>query len=210
MDFPPFPPCFPRGFPAENLLFHVSFWSFPRKVLKSAWKVLKTARFFHEKEEFSAARRQRKEKLSHRGESCRPAAMPGTGPEEVRCQRSRSRPPPSCRRTAHSPWWRGGRHPRAGFYHVLHNGLLIAAIGKFHLHLLGHEADSRLFHTGNGVGSVLHLLGAVCTVHFDLVGLFHRRYQPFCFCAGRSPENHSSIWSIPRERMLRTWSSSSA
>ena len=37
-------------------------------MLKSAWKVLKTARFFHEKEEFSAARRQRKEKLSHRGE----------------------------------------------------------------------------------------------------------------------------------------------
>ena len=67
MDFPPFPPCFPRGFPAENLLFHVSFWSFPRRMLKSAWKVLKTARFFHEKEEFSAARRQRKEKLSHRG-----------------------------------------------------------------------------------------------------------------------------------------------
>ena len=30
----------------------------------------------------------------------------------IRYQRSRSRPLPSCRQTAHSPWWRGGRHPR--------------------------------------------------------------------------------------------------
>ena len=30
----------------------------------------------------------------------------------IRYQRSRSRPLPSCRQTARSPWWRGGRHPR--------------------------------------------------------------------------------------------------
>ena len=30
----------------------------------------------------------------------------------IKYQRSRSRPLPSCKQTAHSPWWRGGRHPR--------------------------------------------------------------------------------------------------
>ena len=193
MDFPPFPPCFPRDFPAENLLFHVSFWSFPRRVLKSAWKVLKTARFFHEKEEFSAAR--------GRGKKSSP-----TGGRAAARQRCRE----PDRKRADVKDLAVVLHLLAGRQHILHGGVGVSTLGKLHLHLLGHEADSRLFHTGNGVGSVLHLLGAVCAVHFDLVGLFHRRYQPFCFCAGRGPENHSSIWSIPRERMLRTWSSSSA
>ena len=35
---------------------------------------------------------------------------PSAGLPRIRCQRSRSRPPPSCRRPERSPWCRGGLH----------------------------------------------------------------------------------------------------
>ena len=59
----------------------------------------------------------------------------------------------------------------------IHHGIVgVCALGKLNLHLLGHKADGSLCHTCNGVGGILHLLGAVCAVNFDLVGLLHHRY----------------------------------
>lgn len=49
MDIPRFYPGFPRSFSAGKALFHVSFASFPQRMLKTAWKLLKTVCFSTEK-----------------------------------------------------------------------------------------------------------------------------------------------------------------
>jgi hypothetical protein len=49
MDIPRFYPGFPRSFSAGKALFHVSFASFPQKMLKTGWKLLKTVCFFNTK-----------------------------------------------------------------------------------------------------------------------------------------------------------------
>ena len=43
--------------------------------------------------------------------------------------------------------------------YILHGGVGVGTLGELHLHLLGHKADGSLFHTGNGIGGILHLLG---------------------------------------------------
>ena len=67
----------------------------------------------------------------------------------------------------------------AGGEDILHGGLDVRALIELDVHLLGHKADGGLCDAGDRVGGILHLLGAVCAVNFDLVALFHNKYQPF-------------------------------
>ena len=64
----------------------------------------------------------------------------------------------------------------AGSQNIHHGVVGVCTLSKLHLHFLGHKADGSLFHTGNGVGGILHLLGAVCAVNFDLLALLHYKY----------------------------------
>ena len=105
-------PVFSTGFSRRKLAFPRFFLEFSAKGVEKCVESVENCPFFPRKRGVFRCPAAEERKALPQGESCRPAAMPGTGPEEVRCQRSRSRPPPSCRRTAHSPWWRGGRHPR--------------------------------------------------------------------------------------------------
>ena len=105
-------PVFSTGFSRRKLAFSRFFLEFSAKDVEKCVESVENCPFFPRKRGVFRCPAAEERKALPQGESCRPAAMPGTGPEEVRCQRSRSRPPPSCRRTAHSPWWRGGRHPR--------------------------------------------------------------------------------------------------
>ena len=73
----------------------------------------------------------------------------------------------------------------AGGEDILHGSLDVRALIELDVHLLGHEADGGLCDAGDRVGGILHLLGAVCAVNFDLVALFHNKYQPF-FLSPRS------------------------
>jgi hypothetical protein len=50
MDIPRFYPGFPRSFSGEKALLAVCFVDFPQTVLKTGWKVLKTADFFNTKQ----------------------------------------------------------------------------------------------------------------------------------------------------------------
>ena len=60
----------------------------------------------------------------------------------------------------------------AVFDHCLHDGVSIRALGKFDSHLLGHEIDGGLLYALGLTGGLLHEVGAVCAVNFDLIGLF--------------------------------------
>lgn len=57
--------------------------------------------------------------------------------------------------------------------HILHDGSGVGAFVKLHDHLLSHEVYGDFFYTRNFPGGVFHLVGAVRTVHFDLVGFLH-------------------------------------
>ena len=89
-----------------------------------------------------------------------------------------------CHMSAPLPGWFTGVYPLkvyfailfhlfAGGKHILHNGRGLGAFVKFNNHFLGHEVDGDFFYTGGVPGSIFHLIGAVCAVHFDFVGLFH-------------------------------------
>ena len=56
---------------------------------------------------------------------------------------------------------------------LLHHGLGVVSVEKLDDHLEGHEVDGRLGHARGLAGGLLHLVGTVCAVHFDLIGLFH-------------------------------------
>ena len=66
-----------------------------------------------------------------------------------------------------------GFHLLTCFPYLLHDGLGVLPFLKLHVHLEGHEVDGGIRHTRSLAGGVFHQVGAVGSVHIDLISFFH-------------------------------------
>ena len=64
-------------------------------------------------------------------------------------------------------------HLLACLLHGSHHAGRLLTFSKFHNHLLGHEVHSRALYAAGLAGCILHQVGAVSAVYFDLISFFH-------------------------------------
>ena len=65
-----------------------------------------------------------------------------------------------------------GFHLLAGFANLLHNSLGVLTFLELHVHLEGHKIHRSALYAAGLAGCILHQVGAVSAVYFDLISFF--------------------------------------